>query len=90
MIKDSNDLNRLAGDAAEGAGLRPNAVWSITLRDGGFDLLPAMGDFDALVEGSSVDLLLVIVRRRSIGEAALEVTGGTNLVDFWLANTAFD
>jgi uncharacterized protein (TIGR03083 family) len=67
-----------------------NAVWSITLRDGGFDLLPAMGDFDALVEGSSVDLLLVIVGRRSIGEAALEVTGGTNLVDFWLANTAFD
>jgi uncharacterized protein (TIGR03083 family) len=78
------DGERLAFRASD-----TNAVWSITLRDGGFDVLPARGDFDTLVEGPSVDLLLVIVRRRSIGEAALKVTGETKLIDFWLANSAF-
>jgi uncharacterized protein (TIGR03083 family) len=66
-----------------------NAVWSITLRDGGFDLVTAMGDYDVLVEGPSIELLLVIVRRRSIHDASLNVTGDTKLADFWLANSAF-
>lgn len=66
-----------------------NAVWSITLRDGGFDLMPAMGDYDAFVEGPSLELLLVIVRRRSIHEASLSVTGDSDLADFWLANSAY-
>jgi hypothetical protein len=49
-----------------------------------------MGDFDILVEGPSVELLLVIVRRRSLGDASLDVTGDTKVADFWLANSAFD
>ena len=65
------------------------AVWSITLRVGGFDLVPAMGDYDTLVEGPSVELLLVIVGRRSIHDASLDVTGDATLADFWLANSAF-
>jgi uncharacterized protein (TIGR03083 family) len=66
-----------------------NAVWAITLRNGGFDLVPAMGDYDALVEGPSLELLLVIVRRRTLHDGSLVVTGDGELVDFWLANSAF-
>jgi uncharacterized protein (TIGR03083 family) len=67
-----------------------NGVWSITLRDGGFDLTADMSDYDTLVEGPSVELLLVIVRRRQLGESRLDIAGDKALVEFWLANSAFD
>jgi uncharacterized protein (TIGR03083 family) len=96
-----SNLQKVANSSAEtslrGSGERLvfrasdlSSVWSITLREDGFDLIPAMGDYDVLVEGSSLELLLVVVRRRSIQDAALRITGDRNVVDFWLANSAFD
>jgi len=67
-----------------------NAVWSITFRDGGFDIVPSMGGGDAMVEGPSLELLLVIVRRRSLLDSSVDITGDAKLVNFWLANSAFD
>ena len=67
-----------------------DGVWTITLRNGGFDILPEMGGYDALVEGPALSLLLAIVRRRSLSEGPLQVSGAQQLVDFWLANSEFD
>lgn len=64
--------------------------WSITLREDGFEMLPASDVSDALLEGPSLALLMVLVRRRSIHEGTVNVTGDRALVDFWLANSAFD
>jgi predicted lipid carrier protein YhbT len=67
-----------------------DAAWSITLRDGGFDLVPASGDGDVVLEGTSLDLLLVIVRRRPIEDGPIDVVGEAALAHFWLENSAFD
>ena len=64
--------------------------WAITLRDGGFDLVPSPGDFDVVVEGPSLDLLLVVVRRRPIEVAPLNVIGDAALAHFWLENSDYD
>jgi uncharacterized protein (TIGR03083 family) len=89
--------NATVGTSLSGQGERlalratdTNAVWSITLRDGGFDMMAELGDHDASMEGPSVDLLLAVVRRRSIGDSSLEVTGDAKIVDFWLANSLYD
>jgi uncharacterized protein (TIGR03083 family) len=89
--------NSSAGTGHLGSGERlvfraldSESVWTITLREGGFDLVPSLGDHDALVDGPSMELLMVIVRRRSIADSSITITGDSTLVDFWLANSSFD
>jgi uncharacterized protein (TIGR03083 family) len=67
-----------------------DTAWTITLLDGGFDLGLETHDVDTLVEGPSLDLLLAMVRRRSVLAAGLDVSGDSELSDFWLANSAYD
>ena len=67
-----------------------DATWTITLRDSGFDIGLETDDVDTLVEGPSLELLLAMVRRRSVLAAGLDVTGDSELSVFWLANSAYD
>lgn len=67
-----------------------NAVWTVTLREGGFDLARESDDSDTLVEGPALELLLAVLRRRSVDAGRLDVSGDRELTDFWLANSAFD
>ena len=46
----------------------------------------APSDADVVVTGPATDLLLVICRRRSLGDASLDVSGDAALFDHWIAN----
>jgi len=66
------------------------SFWSITLGEDGFDVSKDDPKVDAELMGSPVDLLLVILGRVNVDSADVEVSGERPLVDFWLANSAFD
>jgi uncharacterized protein (TIGR03083 family) len=92
VARNSNELPLLRGDG-ERLAFRPNdsaMMWSITLDEVGFRVTNDDASFDAELEGSSVDLLLAILRRRRIDETGVTVGGERQLVDFWLAHSAFD
>lgn len=65
-------------------------LWSITLAEDGFHVTKGDGTSEVEVIGTAKELLLVIVRRRPWREAAVEVGGDDQLLDFWLAHSAFD
>ncbi len=66
------------------------AVWVVTLRDGGFDLGSTMGHYDVMVAGPSLELLLAIVGRVALDDTSLDVAGEVSLADFWLVHSAFE
>jgi uncharacterized protein (TIGR03083 family) len=66
------------------------ALWSITLGEQGFSVSRADEQFDAEVVGSALDLLLVILRRRKVDAVMVEVLGDRELLDLWLAHSAFE
>jgi len=65
-------------------------LWSITLGELGFNVSKAGEEFDAEVVGSALDLLLVILRRREVDASTVEVFGDRELLDLWLAHSAFE
>jgi len=65
-------------------------LWAITFAEDGFNVSHNDAKFDAALVGSPVDLLLVILRRRSVDQGGVEVIGDRRLVDFWLAHSAFE
>ena len=92
VARNSTDLSLLRGHG-ERLAFRPNdsaLMWSITLGEDGFRVTNDETAFDAELVGSSVDLLLAILRRRRIDETGVTVKGDHRLVDFWLAHSAFD
>ena len=66
------------------------ALWSTTLGEQGFSVSKAEDTFDAEVIGSALDLLLVILRRREVDGATIEVLGDRELLDLWLVHSAFE
>jgi uncharacterized protein (TIGR03083 family) len=65
-------------------------LWSITLEEQGFSVSRADEQFDAEVVGSALDLLLVILRRREVDAVMVEVLGDRELLNLWLAHSAFE
>lgn len=65
-------------------------LWSITLGEQGFNVSRADETFDAEVVGSALDLLLVILRRREVDVVSVAVLGDRELLDLWLAHSAFE
>ena len=65
-------------------------MWLITFDEDGFRVSNDEADFDAELTGTSVDLLLVILGRRGVGEGPVELNGDRRIVDLWLAHSAFD
>jgi uncharacterized protein (TIGR03083 family) len=65
-------------------------LWVVSLEESGFSVSRAEGECNAELVGSPVDLLLAILRRRRVDQGDVEVVGDHDLVDFWLAHSAFD
>jgi len=55
----------------------------------GFEVLPGRGDGDTTLAGPSAEVLLVLMRRLSPADGAVQVTGNVGLLDRWLQLTAF-
>jgi uncharacterized protein (TIGR03083 family) len=92
VAKQSPDLSQLRGDGEQlafrvrdGGGL-----WSITLGEDGVGLSKEEAVFATELVGSSLDVLLVILRRREVNRSRVEVIGDRKLLDFWLEHSAFD
>jgi uncharacterized protein (TIGR03083 family) len=64
--------------------------WSVTLAENGVSVSKDESPFDAEVAASPVNLLLVILGRREVDSADVVVKGRSQLVDFWLDNSAFE
>jgi uncharacterized protein (TIGR03083 family) len=88
----SSELAQLRGHG-EKLALRASdseTLWVVTFDDDGFRVSNDDDSFDAELIGSSVDLLLVTLRRRSVDQGGVELKGERQLVDFWLEHSAFD
>jgi uncharacterized protein (TIGR03083 family) len=70
-------------------GLAAAGEWTITGTDDGIAWSHEHGKGDAAVRGSAQDLLLAVVRRRSIADGGLELFGDTAVWDGWLNRTPF-
>jgi uncharacterized protein (TIGR03083 family) len=66
------------------------ALWSIAFGEEGFSVSRTGNGFDTEVVGSALELLLVVLRRREVDAAALDVAGNRDLLDLWLAHSAFE
>ena len=56
---------------------------------GGLAVEPGHGQGDAALAGPAASLLLVLMRRRPVSDPAVTVYGDSDVVDGWLARTAF-
>lgn len=65
-------------------------LWSITLGEEGFNISRAGDKFDTEVVGCALDLLLLILRRREVDAVSVDVLGDRELLDLWLAHSAFE
>jgi uncharacterized protein (TIGR03083 family) len=98
LINFENDAKRSPGTSSlrgrdERLVFRPDdssAMWSIAFDEEGFRISNDEADFDAEVSGSSLDLLLVILRRRPVDDGSVAVKGDRGLVNLWLEHSAFD
>jgi uncharacterized protein (TIGR03083 family) len=90
--KDPSELVDLRGHGEKIAfrDIESGSLWSITLNEHGFSVSKGSGEFDAELVSTPVNLLLVILGRRDVGSADVDVTGERRLIDFWLAHSAFD
>jgi uncharacterized protein (TIGR03083 family) len=64
--------------------------WVITLSEEGFSVSNDEGQFAAEIVGPPVELLLVILGRRTVDTSDVEVVGQRKLIDFWLDHSQFD
>lgn len=92
VAKRSPDLSSLRGNG-ERLAFRDRdseVLWSISFGEDGFEVSKEGGPFTTELVGAPVELLLVILRRRAVDSAQVEVIGDRHLVDFWLSHSAFD
>jgi uncharacterized protein (TIGR03083 family) len=66
------------------------ASWSIRLTPDGFDLVDETAPSEAAIEGSVVELLLVLYRRLPFSSAHVSCSGNQVLIDFWLEHSALE
>jgi uncharacterized protein (TIGR03083 family) len=64
-------------------------LWLITLEEG-FSVSSDQSQFDTELVGTALDLLLLILGRRAVEHGGVQVIGDRQLLEFWLANSAFD
>jgi uncharacterized protein (TIGR03083 family) len=82
-IRGGNELLRVAAtDVA--------VTWTIQLTESGFRLVESTQPPHVELSGSAKDLLMVLFRRQAIVDANVVVNGDRTLIDFWLANSAFE
>jgi uncharacterized protein (TIGR03083 family) len=92
VAKSSPELAQLRG-RGEKLALRASdtgALWSISFGEDGFRLASEEGEFDTELVGTALDLLLLILGRHAVDEGSVNVIGERQLIDFWLAHSAFD
>lgn len=70
-------------------GLGPTGEWTITNDEDGLNWTHDHGKGDAAVRGTATELLLAIVRRRTVDELGVEVFGDRAVWDRWLEQTPF-
>jgi uncharacterized protein (TIGR03083 family) len=70
-------------------GLGPTGEWTIVNDEEGVGWSHDHGKGDVALRGPASDLLLATVRRRTAGEAGVEVFGDTAVWDGWLERTPF-
>lgn len=70
-------------------GLGPTGEWTIVNDEDGVGWSHEHGKGDVALRGRAGDLLLAIVRRRSVGDGGIEVFGDTAVWDAWLERTPF-
>jgi hypothetical protein len=70
-------------------GLGGRGEWMIRHDAGGLAVEPGHGKGDAALTGPAASLLLVLMRRRPVSDPAVTVYGASEVVDGWLASTAF-
>jgi uncharacterized protein (TIGR03083 family) len=74
---------------ATDAGLGPTGEWTIANDEDGVSWTHDHGKGDVALRGPVRDLLLAIVRRRSVAELPIEVFGDVDVWDRWLERTPF-
>jgi uncharacterized protein (TIGR03083 family) len=92
VAKFSPELSLLRGHG-EKLALRTSdtgVLWTISFGEDGFSLSREEGDFETELVGSALDLLLLILGRRAVDQGSVNVIGQRQLIDFWLAHSAFD
>jgi uncharacterized protein (TIGR03083 family) len=70
-------------------GLGPTGEWTITNDEDGLNWSHDHGKGEAAVRGKASDLLLSVVRRRTVDEAGVELFGDRAVWDRWLEKTPF-
>jgi hypothetical protein len=70
-------------------GLGGRGEWMIRHNAGGLTVEPGHGKGNAALSGPAASLLLVLMRRRPASDPAVTVYGDSDVVDGWLASTAF-
>ena len=74
---------------ATDGGLGPTGEWMITNDEDGLNWSHDHGKGEAAVRGTATDLLLAVVRRRTVEESGVEVLGDRAVWDRWLERTPF-
>ncbi|HEX2212229.1 MAG TPA: maleylpyruvate isomerase family mycothiol-dependent enzyme [Mycobacterium sp.] len=70
-------------------GLGPTGEWTIRNDEDGVGWSHEHGKGDVALRGPAKDLLLAIVRRRSVADGGVEVFGDAHVWDAWLERTPF-
>lgn len=82
-IRGGNELIRISMTDVEG-------TWTIQLLDKGFELIDSTQVPNVELSGTAKDLLMVLLRRQAIADVNVTVKGDRTLVDYWVANSAFE
>jgi uncharacterized protein (TIGR03083 family) len=65
-------------------------LWTIELMDSGFRLIDSTSTPHVELSGPAKELLMVLYRRQAIVDVNVTVKGDRTLIDYWLANSAFE
>jgi uncharacterized protein (TIGR03083 family) len=64
--------------------------WVVTLGDTGISLTPDQARADAELEADPLQLLLILYRRRALGDVPVTMSGDRDLLRFWLDHSALE
>lgn len=70
--------------------VKSGSAWTIALSEEGFRVRAGAGTTSAEIAGPSVDLLLVLCRRRAPGERGVTLSGDEQLATYWLDRALFE
>jgi hypothetical protein len=82
-IRGGSELIRIALSDVAG-------TWTIQLLENGFGLIDSTDSPHVELSGSAKDVLMVLLRRQAIAEVSVAVKGDRTLIDYWIANSAFE